>query len=358
MVRGRRAPSLRGPATLARKLTFLGDPRSYAPRPARVRIIETHFAYVFLAGRFAWKLKKPARQAGMDYRALAARRRGCEQELGLNRRLAPSIYLAVVPLTTHAGRLRLDGHGRVVDYLVKMRRLPSRATLDRQLARGRVPDLGPVIGLLADFYAGAKPAPLSPRRYRARFEAQIALNLRALRAHRAAIDWARAERIAGLQRRFLRDAAPLVGARGAHLVDAHGDLRAEHVCLAPLAVIDCLEFDRSLRRLDPHEDAALLALEIEMQDAALARDFLRRLAARRADPVPACLTHIYRSHRALTRAKLAAWHLGDPQFPDAKPWLARAGSYLRRAEHHARLALRAPKSTRRGQPRVRSTAEC
>ena len=300
-----------------------------------MHLIETHFAYVFLAGRFAYKLKKPARQAGMDYRTLAARRRGCEQELRLNRRLAPAVYLAVVPLTRQHGRLRFGAPGRVVDYLVKMRRLPASGTLDVALARG-VPtarDLGPLIELLASFYAEARPAPLGARAYLARFDAQIGRNLRAL------ADWPRARQIAGLQRQFLRRAARIAGARGAHLVDAHGDLRAEHVCLEPLAVIDCLEFDRALRRLDPHEDTALLALEIERCRPALARAFLRRLAARLKDPIPASLTHIYMSHRALTRAKLAAWHLGDPQFPDPAPWLARTESYLRIAGRHVRAAL-------------------
>lgn len=329
-------------ADLAGKLAFLADPGSYPHRAARVRLIETHFAFVFLAGRFAYKLKKPARQAGMDYRTLAARRRGCEQELRLNARLAAAVYVAVVPLTVSGRRLQLGGRGRVVDYLVKMRRLPASAMLDRRLARGapRARDLAPVIDLLARFYSHGRRMPLAPRRYLARFAAQIERNRRALRAQRALIDWPRVQRIARLQQEVLRRGARIVGARGAHLVDAHGDLRAEHVCLEPLAVIDCLEFDRSLRRLDPHEDVALLALEIERHRPVLARGLLRQLGVRLADAIPPCLTHIYMSHRALTRAKLAAWHLGDPHFPDPTPWLARTQSLLRAAERHALAASR------------------
>ncbi len=330
------------PPPHARKLAFLGNPRIYPHRPGHVRIIETHFAWVFLAGRYVFKLKKPARYAGMNYRTLAARERGCREELRLNRRLAPSLYLDVIPLTSRAGRLCLDGHGRAVDYLVKMRRLPSAAMLDRMLVRRalRARDLDPLVGLLAHFYARAPRAPLPARRYVARFEAQIRGNLAVLRAFRDRIDWDRVRRIVDMQREFLRRARARLGARGAHLVDAHGDLRAEHVCLRPLAVIDCLEFDRQLRRLDPHEDLALLALEIEARRPALARAFLRRTAARLGDPIPACLTHIYMSHRALTRAKLAAWHLGDPHFPDPAPWLAKTDGWLRSAERHAAQALR------------------
>ena len=338
----RATPRRRDKAALARKLAFLRNPRSYVPRPAQVTAIETHFAWVFLAGRFAYKLKKPARQAGMDYRALRARRRGCEAELRLNRRLAPAVYLGVVPLTSWQGRLRLDGRGRVIDWLVKMRRLRASATLDRALAARAVrpAELDPLVTLLAHFYSTARSAPLAPRAYVARLDAQVRRNRRALGAHRARIDWRRVTRVTHLQREFLRRAAQIVGTRGARLVDGHGDLRAEHVCLRPLAVIDCLEFDRDLRRLDPREDVALLALEIERRQPAVARAFLRRLAGRLGDPVAASLTSIYMSHRALTRAKLAAWHLADPQFSDPAPWLTKTDAYLRSAERHARRALR------------------
>ena len=121
------------PPPQARKLAFLGNPRMYPHRPAHVRIIETHFAWVFLAGRYVFKLKKPARYAGMNYRTLAAREHGCREELRLNRRLAPSLYLDVIPLTSRAGRLCLDGQGRTVDFLVKMRRLPHAGMLEVQV---------------------------------------------------------------------------------------------------------------------------------------------------------------------------------------------------------------------------------
>lgn len=324
------------------KTAFLRRPRSYAQSLARVTAIETHFAWVFLAGRLAYKLKKPARHAGMDYRSLAARELGCREELRLNRRLAPGIYLAVVPLTLSEGRLRLDGRGRVVDYLVKMRRLPAAAMLDRKLARGKVREraLEPLVNLLADFYRRATPEPLAPRRYLARLDAQFRANRAALRPFRDRLDWQRVQWVTAAQREILRAAAETIGARGARLVDAHGDLRAEHVCLQPLAVIDSLEFDRDLRRLDPLEDLALLVFEIARGEPKLAREFLCRMSARLSNPVPACVTHLYVSHCAMIRAKLAAWHLGDPRYENATPWIAKAEDCLRRAELHARRALR------------------
>lgn len=331
---------------LARKLAFLRDPRSYPHRPARVMAIETHFAWVFLAGAYAYKLKKPARQSGMDYRTLAARRRGCRAELRLNRRLAAPVYLEMVPLTRLRGRFRLDGRGRTVDYLVKMRRLPDRANLERPLAAAalRARDLQPVIARLAEFYEQARRLPLRPRRYVARLALRVRRNLAALRPFRARLDWQRALRVAGLQQAALRRHRHAIGARGAHLVDGHGDLRAEHVYLRPLAIIDCLEFDADLRRLDPHDDVALLALGIARRQPAAARRFLRRFAVALRDPIPPWLADLYLSQRAFTRAKLAAWHLDEAQFPDPVPWLARADDDLRVAERHALRAAGLPQA--------------
>jgi len=102
--------------------------------------IETHFAWVFLTGDRAWKLRKPVRRDSMDYGTLEARRRDSEAEVRLNRRLAPHVYLGTQPLTLRAdGRLAIGGAGEIVDWLVEMRRLDRRRMLDVRLARRDVP---------------------------------------------------------------------------------------------------------------------------------------------------------------------------------------------------------------------------
>ncbi len=119
---------------LADKVRFLRRPATYTPRPARITAIETHMAWVFLAGELAFKLKKPVRYHLLDYSTLGARRRACWQEVRLNRRLAPHVYLGVVPLVSTPGReLALDGPGTPVDWLVRMRRLSVTDMLDRRI---------------------------------------------------------------------------------------------------------------------------------------------------------------------------------------------------------------------------------
>lgn len=344
MIRGRRW-------SLKEKVAFLRDPGTYSDRPRHVETVETHFAWVFLTTRYAYKLKKPVRQAAMDYRTLGARERGCRGELRLNRCLAPGVYRSVVPLITRGGALELGkgavalGKGdRVEDWLVKMRRLPSDRMFDRALERGTVSgaELDRLIATLAGFFRRAKPMPMQGAGYVARLRRQVRGNRRALRRYGVRLQQPLVAELAAAQLEFIARARNLLAARGARVVEGHGDLRAEHVCLGPpVCVIDCLEFDRDLRLLDPAEEIAILALEVErLGRRRLAGELMRRFCATSNDPVVRAVLEFYMSHRAATRAMLAAWHLDDPQFPVARPWLLRTHSYLKSSLRHVRRALR------------------
>src|SRR5512144_2014808 len=108
------------------KVAFLLQPRTYPEAPPRIELVETHMSWVFLTERYAYKLKKPVRHDFLDFSTLAARYRNCLEELRLNRRLAWNVYLDIVPLAVDpAGQVRLEGTGEVIDWLVKMRRLPA-----------------------------------------------------------------------------------------------------------------------------------------------------------------------------------------------------------------------------------------
>ena len=127
---------------LAAKVDFLSRPDAYDPRPAGVVRRETHMSWVFLAGNEVYKLKKPVRFPYLDFSTLARREAACRAELRLNRRLAPDVYLGVLPLVERAGKLSIDGEGAPVDWLVKMKRLDERFMLDGILAK-RDPDHRP-----------------------------------------------------------------------------------------------------------------------------------------------------------------------------------------------------------------------
>ena len=293
--------------------------------------IETHFAWVFLIGDRACKLRKPVRRDPMDYGTLDARRRDSEAEVRLNRRLAPHVYLGILALTRDAaGELALGGEGEVVDWLVEMRRLDRMQMLDQRLRCGSVApgELQRVADWLAAFYARELPAVHDGATLAARLHAQLAANHRVLDT----LDAAPAATLHDAQAAFLEERHDWLQARaaGGCVVEAHGDLRPEHILLGdPPAVIDCLEFDRNLRILDRAEELEFLALECARLGHATAGDELARLCLDRLDDaIPPPLQRFYRSHRAASRARLYVWRAGEPDGGDAKQWLATAREYL------------------------------
>jgi uncharacterized protein len=329
------------------KVAFLSRGCHLAGRPRTVEVIETHFAWVFLAGRRAYKLKKATRQASMDYRTLASREAGCRNELRLNRRLAPRVYARIVPLVRGpSGALSLAARGEVVDWVIEMRRLAGARMLDRAISRRsiRAGDIDRFMRRLARFFRRAKRCPVSDREYLGWLKRQVLVNARELRAPDLGLSRPLVAKVVAAQRRFLAvGSAALVG-RGARLRDGHGDLRPQHVYLGSRAlgacIIDCLEFDPQLRRLDPAEEIAFLALECARLGAVrLGEDLIARYRRALGDAVPEALVHFYMSRRAAVRAQIMAWHLRDAAFTgEASLWRARARSYLAEALRHARLA--------------------
>jgi uncharacterized protein len=304
--------------------------------------IETHFAWVFLVGDRAWKLRKPVRRDTMDYGSLEARRLDSLAEVRLNRRLAPDVYLGTASLTlADDGRLAIDGPDEVVDWLVCMRRLDRSRLLDARLAKGAVqPEaLRPVVRLLADFYRAAVPAIRDGPAFVARVVRQIEANHRVLAPAGVA---GNAELLAR-QRGFVAQHSALLAQRAGDgcVVEAHGDLRPEHIYLddAP-AIIDCLEFDHDLRVLDRAEELSFLQLECaRIGHEATGRALLRGCLTELADDATEALLHFYRSHRAATRAKLYAWRASEPDGGTPDEWLARAAGYVRSALEDSALSL-------------------
>src|SRR5262245_9292397 len=145
-----------------RMVEALRRPEAYPPPPpTRVALVTTHISWVFLTDHDVWKLKRPVDYGFLDYTTLERRRHACEEEARLNQRLAPGVYLGVVPVRLGPTGHTLAGDGPVVDYAVHMRRLPDTASADALLRSGALghDHLWTVAGVLARFYAAAAPTP-------------------------------------------------------------------------------------------------------------------------------------------------------------------------------------------------------
>lgn len=331
---------------------FLTRPESYPERPSAVETVETHFSLIFLTEHFAYKLKKPIQWHTVDLRKRAARRSNCREELRLNRRLAPGTYLGVVPVTAAGDSLQLGGTGVAIDWLVKMRRLPHELMLDH-LIKTREPagiELRPAVLLLCDFFTRRRPETPRPAEYRQRFLQELEACALVLREERKALSPAPVEQLVSTLRQFVESRAPLFDRRveEGRIVEGHGDLRPEHICLTdPPVVFDCLEFQRDLRILDPVEELAFLALECERLGAPrVGQEVLSIYAEYTLDASGMALACFYKAFVALVRAKLAAWRTEDPGYQGLAHWIQRVTIYFEFAQHYAAKLSALPRDRR------------
>src|SRR5918996_2402968 len=328
--------------SLRDKVRFLRRPDSYPERPRAIEVKESHMSWLFLTEEHAYKLKKPVRYSYLDYSTLAARAENCAAEVRLNRRFARGVYLGLVPLNVDpSGHLRLGGAGATCDWLVKMARLPAERTLEAQIARDELDEAGlrQAVHVLTRVYREATPVDMTATVYRKRFRDDIGENLAELIDPAFGLSSELPGIVASAEWRFVEIDAELLDARveGGRIVEGHGDLRPEHVYLGdPPIIMDCLEFNRMLRLLDPVDELAYLAIECHRLGAPhLGEIVLDTYRADTGDRPPTRLIDFYASLRAMLRAKLAIWHLRDEHRTDSAKWRTRTMRYVDIAAEHA-----------------------
>ncbi len=291
----------------------LAKPQAYPHRPDRVEQVETHISRVFLAGSHVYKLKKPLKYDFLDFSTVAAREHACREEVRLNQRLAPDTYLGVVPVIhTPSGDYQLGGPGQVVDWTVEMRRLPAELMLDSLLRRDKLlpEQIDRLAATLVRFYRSMTPLSLTPQEYCDRYLSHVRGNLRELLAVKHHLPRGVVERVHGFQLQLLslRPALFEERVRAACIVDGHGDLRPEHICLSdPIAIFDCIEFSSDFRRIDIADELAFLAAECDFLGAAwIGPQLLACYQYQSGDRPAPVLWDFYKSYRACVRAKVAA----------------------------------------------------
>lgn len=319
-------------------ITALRDPAVLGGTATSVDLVETHISWVLLAGELAYKIKKPVKLPFLDFTTLAARRRYCEEELRLNRRLAAALYLGLTPIGGTRERPRLGAHP-AIEYAVRMRRFPADARLDVKLADGAVDDADIVelAELIGGFHAGLPPAPPgSPFGTPAEVRQAVERNLA-----ETADAWPAGLPASSPVRRFLSAAGaalePVLEARkqSGAIREGHGDLHLENLVAWPSRIVpfDALEFDPALRWIDVIDETAFVFMDLIAHERTdLAYRFLNRYLEVTGDYAGLRLAEYYAVHRALVRAKVRAIRAG--QTPEAQAMRAPA-RYLRLAERLA-----------------------
>lgn len=271
-----------------------------------VSLVETHISWVLLTAQMAYKLKKPVSLGFLDFSTLAARKHLCEEEVRLNRRLAPSLYLGVAPVTgtTQAPRL---GEGEPIDFVVCMRRFPEDALLQRLLPAGRLEDgrLEQFAQRLAAFHAQAQvAAPASAFGAPAQVGRPAVDALARLRADGGAKRTRSLQAWVFEQRKALRTAW-FARQRSGAVRECHGDLHLANVVLIDdhLTAFDCIEFDPALRWIDVMSDVAFLTMDLKAHGRKdLAFRFLDAYLQHSGDYAGLPVLRFYEVYRALVRA--------------------------------------------------------
>jgi aminoglycoside phosphotransferase family enzyme/predicted kinase len=324
-------------------LNLLRDPSSYPEPTAHVEQIDTHISSVFIADRFVYKLKKQVRFDFLDFSTMQKRREACTHELHLNRRLASDTYLAIVPITNENEGLRIGGDGVPVDWLVKMRRLPSHRSLDQlvqtqQLTKGEISALA---STLATFFQRQPPLNINVDTYRRRIADHVSANDQALFrwAREKASDLAVVKRVHQAQRRLLELASDLLDARvcDGRIIDGHGDLRPEHIYFNPQpTIIDCIEFNAEFRQLDILDELAFLAIECEQLSVSwIGDEIIGHYQKASHDAFPSILLDFYKSYRACVRAKVLSLRADQVSTANRDELADSVSAYIQLAGKHA-----------------------
>ncbi|MDF1484650.1 AAA family ATPase [Ramlibacter sp. H39-3-26] len=320
--------------------------RLAADTGAPVQRIDTHISHILLTRDAAYKLKRPVRLPFVDFTAPAARRHFCEEELRLNQRLAPALYVGVLPVCGTAGDPRLGGPGeenQAIDWVLHMRRFPAGCELDALARQGALAaaDIDRFAHRLARFHAGAPPAPPAGAWGTPQCVARsIAGVLDALAPH---VPPARLE---PLRRWFAGQQAALQSRWAARLGagwvrECHGDLHLANVVRLgdDVTAFDCIEFDPALRWIDVMADIAFFTMDLKAHGLdGLAWRFLDGYLADTGDYAGLPLLPCYEVYRALVR-ELAGRLRGGAPDPARPDYLAHAEALAHPADSRPRLLI-------------------
>ncbi|MGV8078944.1 MAG: AAA family ATPase [Syntrophales bacterium] len=296
------------------------NPELYPCRPETVELVQTHISYVFIAGEEVYKVKKPVDFGFLDFSTLEKRKFYCGEEVRLNRRLAGETYLGVAEIRQDpAGGLSLSGDGPVVEYAVRMKRLPQDRMLKGLLREGTVDIsvMDDVARKVAAFHAAAETG--------GRIDEVGGIDT-IRHNHDENFDQTakyRGVTIPAYQWAFIRDYIAFFMDRNGDLLrrrveehrirDCHGDLHLEHICLAgEIVIFDCIEFNERFRFEDTAAEAAFLAMDLDYNGYPdWAESFVAAYIRHSGDDDVRRLLNFYKCYYAFVRGKVVSFRLDD-----------------------------------------------
>jgi aminoglycoside phosphotransferase family enzyme/predicted kinase len=345
----RTAMTLKNSAPLIQALL---SPSVYSHPVEKIELVETHISWVILTGHYTYKIKKPINLGFVDFSTLEKRNYYCQEELRLNRRLAPDLYLDLIRITGSVHKPVLNGSGPAIEYGVRMKQFDRTQELDKVLDRGELlrSHLDPLARELAEFHRQAEKAPgESPFGTPDMLAVPMRENFSQIRSLAAEpeeeqqLDWLEAWTETSLKEHredFLNRK------KEGFVRECHGDLHLANMVLVNdhVTIFDTLEFNENLRFIDVMSDLAFLLMDLDDRGhPELANRFLNRYLRESGDYPGLKLLRLYKVYRAMVRAKVASIRLGQPDLQPGEAKLLRKEhwSYITLAEKYTRPAKNA-----------------
>ncbi|MBM4349404.1 MAG: gluconokinase [Deltaproteobacteria bacterium] len=319
------------------------NPAIYSDHPGEIRLAETHISLVFLTGNYAYKVKKPVNFGFLDFTSIEKRKYYCEQEVALNRRLAPTLYLGMVRITEEDNKIALDGKGGVVEYAVKMKQIPEEFLMNRLLEKKEVTFrmMEAISEKLVRFYFTAETSDriknfARPERVKQdtdeNFEQtekyiDVTIPSDVYQAVKEKTDQFYRTEEKVFYQRIKED----------RIRDCHGDLRLEHIFWGEeISIIDCIEFNERFRYTDVAADIGFLAMDLDYHSREdLSDHLIQAYIGESGDHELMELLNFYKCYRAYVRGKVESFRLDDPNIPEEEKEEA-----LKRARRYFDLAHR------------------
>ena len=321
------------------------DPKSYPDPTKKVEIMQTQMSFVFLAGDYVYKMKKPVDLGYLDYTTLDKRQFFCHKEVELNQRLCPEAYLGVVSITDDNGHISIEGSGKVIEYAVKMRYLPQELMMDALLAKNKVSAemITRVAQTVAEFHQKAETNTTIST-----FGDIDTLTLNSqenftqtVKYIGSTISEAQFRHIKNWTEDFIEKNTPLFRKRIADgkIRDCHGDLHAAHICFSNgICIYDCIEFNDRFRYCDIAAEVSFLTMDLDRYERAdLSRNFVDAYVDFSHDKELLQLFNYYRCYFAYVRGKVECFKLDDPYISGEEKMkiLSIARRYFELAESYA-----------------------
>jgi uncharacterized protein len=328
-------------------IKHLLKPGSYPHTAEEIKLIQTHISFVVVAGDYVYKWKKPVNFGFLNFSTLEMRRFFCERELVLNRRLCPDLYLDVINISISNGQYHLGGPGEVVEYGVKMARMPEDRMMTAIIQSGGLTQehLNDIIKTLVPFYKAAESGE-SIRE----FGRSEAVSINVLENFdqtegfigKGGLSRTIFEQIKGYARKILADKERFDRRVDNYRIrDCHGDLYSANICLAEkVFIFDCIEFNERFRYSDMAADIAFLAMDLDFHGLTdLSSYFIARFIAESGDDGLLEMLNFYKCYRAYVRGKIGLFTANDPAVdPEtARRCLEQASRYFQLASQYTEI---------------------